>query len=182
MEVSPTHDCMKLRTEKLATPTEPFHFVDSGLSNVYLAGIRYFVCECGSVTAEIPAIKPLMRLLARDVVESPKPLSGEEVRFLRKRLGKKASDFARDLGLEPETLSRMENGKQAISEQSDKLIRFLYAISSDDQELLEQIRKLVKPLLTAWSERSAAGPSLAPMILKKIDSTGSAEWTDVAAA
>ena len=178
MEVSQTHDCIDRRTEKLATADRPFHFLDSGLSNVYLVGIRYFVCECGSIVAEVPAIKQLMRLLARDLIESPKPLSGEEVRFLRKRLGKKATDFAQNLGLEPETLSRMENGKQAISEQSDKLIRLLYAISCDDRELLERVSKLVRPLLAAWSERSGAGSNLAPRIVKKIDDQ---EWIDIAA-
>jgi len=63
--------------------------VDCGLSDVYLVGIRYFVCECGETVAEIPAIRQLLSLIARDLVEKPKALAPEEIRFLRKRLGKK---------------------------------------------------------------------------------------------
>src|SRR5579872_5437797 len=92
------------RKEYLATIKKPFHFVDSGLPNVYLVGIRYFVYEDGRTSAEIPAISQLMRLIARDLVEKPQALTGCEIRFLRKRLGKKQMDFAKELGLRPETL------------------------------------------------------------------------------
>ena len=39
MEMMRNHDCQDCRVEKLATVEEPFHFVDSGLPNVYLIGI-----------------------------------------------------------------------------------------------------------------------------------------------
>lgn len=89
MEKMTDHSCMARRVEKLATVEQPFHFADSGLPNVYLVGIKYFVCDCGSVVAEIPAVKQLMQLIARDIVESSSDLTGAEVRFLRKRLGKR---------------------------------------------------------------------------------------------
>jgi len=147
MEMTQIHDCRTVRIEKSATPEEPFHFVDSGLPNVYLVGIKYLVCECGSVVAEIPAIKELMRLIARDVVLSPLDLTGEEVRFLRKRLGKKASEYSSYLGFTPETLSRIENGKQAISIQSQKLARLAYCIFSEDPKLIECGRAILQPIL-----------------------------------
>src|ERR1035441_4255646 len=78
-------------TEHLATDQHPFHFTDSGLDNVYLVGIKYFTSPDGRVVAEIPALKQLMRLIARDLVLSKSDLTGPEVRFLRKRLGKKAT-------------------------------------------------------------------------------------------
>jgi len=174
MEMIQTHDCQNCRVEKLATGEEPFHFTDSGLPNVYLIGIKYFNCECGSVVAEIPAPKQLMRLIARDLVESPQALTGDEIRFLRKRLGKKASDFARDLGVEPETLSRMENGKQSSSEQLDKLIRLLYAMSANDPELLERVRMKFDSWIASWSKQHSDA-----RIVKRIDDN---EWTNALAA
>jgi len=174
METMNTHDCQTYRTEQFATAEEPFHFIDSGLPNVYLIGIKYFVCDCGSIVAEIPALKPLMRLIARDLVESHESLTGDEVRFLRKRLGKKASDFAKEVGIEPETLSRMENGKQGISEQLDKLIRLFYAVSANDSELLEQVKKMISSWLASWTARNVD-----TKIVKRIEDN---EWSNAIAA
>ena len=147
MEKMTDHNCMPHRVEKLATVEEPFHFVDSGLPNVYLVGIKYFVCDCGSVVAEIPAVKQLMQLIARDIVESPFDLTGAELRFLRKRLGMKASEYARLLGFEPETLSRLENGKQPVSIQVQKLAKLSYCVFSEDAHLAECAKSILQSIL-----------------------------------
>ncbi len=76
-----------------------------------------------------------MRVKARDLVVSKANLTGPEVRFLRKRLGKKATEYCKFLGLEPETLSRIENGKQAISSATEKLARLSYALLSEEPGL-----------------------------------------------
>ena len=144
------HECgPKTRKEFLATEKKPFHFTDSGLSNVYLVGVRYFVCECGKPVAEIPAIKQLLSLIARDLVEKPKALAPEEIRFLRKRLGKKQSDFAREIGVRVETLSRFENGQTRANERTDKLIRLYYLLMSVDLQLAE-IRSAIEDVLAGW--------------------------------
>jgi transcriptional regulator with XRE-family HTH domain len=134
-------------TEHIATEEHPFHFVDSGLDNVYLVGIRYFTSPDGRVTAEIPALKPLMRLIARDLVLAKSDLTGSEVRFLRKRLGKKATEYCKFLGLEPETLSRIENGKQPISSATEKLARLSYAILSEEPDLYDHARTILQSML-----------------------------------
>lgn len=148
------HDCgPKTRTEFRATAKRPFQFVDSGLSNVYLIGIRYFVCECGKTVAEIPAVKQLLSLIARDLVEKPKALAPEEIRFLRKRLGKKQSDFAREIGVRVETLSRFENGQTRANERTDKLIRLYYVLVSQDTQLA-QVRAAIEEVLAQWKHSS----------------------------
>jgi transcriptional regulator with XRE-family HTH domain len=129
--------------EHFATEETPFHFTDSGLDNVYLVGIKYFTREDGSVIAEIPAIKQLMRLIACDLLYSSAPLKGQEIRFLRKRLGKKAVDFSKLLRLEAETLSRIENEKQDASDQVDALVRVCYLLSCDDPELQQDANRLM---------------------------------------
>lgn len=148
------HECLAVRQEHLATAEQPFHFTDSGLSNVYLVGIKYFTCECGRVTTEIPAIKQLLQLIAKDLIEKPEALTGEEVRFLRKRLGKKAKDFAAEIGLQPETLSRIENGHVPVEQQTDKLIRADYILSTDSA-LVQEMRKALLEVLKSWKQSQA---------------------------
>jgi transcriptional regulator with XRE-family HTH domain len=139
------------RTECVATPENPFHFVDSGLSNVYLVGIRYFVHPDGKIVPEIPAVKQLMQLIARDLIEREYALTGHEIRFLRKRLGQKGVDFARAIGIEPETLSRAENDHQKLNESNDKLIRLYYVLASDDANLAELYKQL-RSMMEEWHQ------------------------------
>jgi transcriptional regulator with XRE-family HTH domain len=153
MERMTDHDCSECRVEKFATEAEPFHFVDSGLPNVYLVGIKYLVCDCGRVVAEIPAVKQLMRLIAHDLVTSPFDLMGTEVRFLRKRLGKKASEYCTYLGVEPETLSRIENEKQPLSVQAQKLARLSYCVFSEDPNLVECARSIFQSIVDEIATR-----------------------------
>jgi len=157
------------RLERLATSEQPFHFVDSGLSYVYLVGIKY-VYEDGRTLADIPAIKQLMQLIARDLLEKPTSLTGEEIRFLRKRLGKKQADFAQEIGIEPETLSRYENDRVAVSEISDKVIRLYYLVFSQDEHLFEEVRNAIKELLAQWHVSSQP-----KKIVKRVDNN---TWRD----
>lgn len=140
------------RTEKIATRDNPYHFQESGLSNIYLVGVRCFVYESGKVIPEIPAIKSLLQLIARDLIEKPTALTGEEIRFLRKRLGKKQIDVAHDMGVEPETLSRCENGKQKLGESNDKFMRLYYAFSATDDIHLNELRTEIRKMLSEWHE------------------------------
>ena len=140
------------RTETVATKERPYHFVESGVSNIYLIGIRVFTYEDGKVIPEIPALKRLLQLIARDLIWKPTALTGEEIKFLRKRLGKKQFEFAHEIGIEPETLSRCENGHQRLSESNDKFIRLYYAFSALDDIQLNELRKELSTLLSQWRE------------------------------
>lgn len=141
--------------EHLATEEDPFHFVDSGLDNVYLVGIKYFTSPDGRVVAEIPALKQLMKLIAHDLVKSPLDLTGPEIKFLRKRLGQKATEYCKYLGVEPETLSRIENGKQAISTTAEKLARLSYTVLSNDLNLKEVAIKIVQSMVDDMKDKKS---------------------------
>jgi transcriptional regulator with XRE-family HTH domain len=160
--------------EHFATEEAPFHFTDSGLDNVYLVGIKYFTDEQGKIVAEIPAVKQLMRFIARDLLYSRNPLNGQEVRFLRKRLGQKAVDFAALLRLDASTLSRIENDKQEASDQVDALVRACYLIGCDDPMLKEHADRLMALLREAMDRHQHK------RIVMRIDENQ--EWTDVPAA
>ena len=133
------HDCRNVARAVRATRSNPYRFTESGLENVFLSGIRYFVCaECGAESAEIPAVTTLMRVTARALVEKDSLLSGPGIRFLRKRLGKKAADFAAMLSVTPETYSKWETGDLAPSGMADSLIRTCYALESGGRVLLNR--------------------------------------------
>jgi transcriptional regulator with XRE-family HTH domain len=110
-----------------------------------------------------------MQLIARDLLIKEGSLAGEEIRFLRKRLGKKQSDFASDIGVEPETFNRYENDKLAVSEPSDKLIRLIYLLLSKDDHLSEA-KSALEELLRAWHVSSQPRK-----IIKRVDNN---TWRD----
>lgn len=147
----------KSRIQKEATIKSPYHFVDSGLPNVYLVGITYWVCkECGKQAAEIPALNDLMVKIARLVVEQEAPLSGKEIRFLRKRLAKRSTEFAKIIGVTPEQISRWENDNNPPSESADKLIRVFYCLLSGDPALRDKVMTHVDAWLTTLPGSEAA--------------------------
>jgi DNA-binding transcriptional regulator YiaG len=129
------HVCDETAEKRLATHDVPYRYVGSGLQNVYLVGVTYYVCECGKQAAEIPAMRNLFDALGRTIVSKTSPLTGPELRFLRKRLGKKAVEFAPMVSLTPEHLSTLENSPDPVDEGRDKLVRLIYREMSDDKKL-----------------------------------------------
>jgi putative zinc finger/helix-turn-helix YgiT family protein len=153
--------------ERRATVAAPYRFVGSGLSNVYLIGVKFRVCRsCNAKIAEIPAVKQLMISIARAVVEGDSPLSGEEIRFLRKRLGKRSSDFARLVGVSLEEVSRWENDHNAPGRSADKLIRILYSVLSGDSHLRERVNKDIEELVTVMAGESREAPRIRLRLLR----------------
>ena len=148
------HNCKAHAEERRATAEEPYRFLDSGLSNVYLVGVRYWICKhCQRQAAEIPALEQLMSVIAKSVVMKPALLNGEEIRFLRKRAGKKAVDFAELINKTPEHLSKLENDQVPLPEETDKLIRLTYGMLSGDQQLLAAIAAKAEQWLRSISNR-----------------------------
>jgi DNA-binding transcriptional regulator YiaG len=151
------HECSRdTRRALLATRNRPYHFTDSGLKNVFLVGIRYFVCDCGRTLVEIPAVRQLLTLIARDLARKPLALAPEEIRFLRKRLGEKQVHFAAHIGVRPETLSRFETGETCANERTDKLIRAYYAIASEDRILIEEMKEVFQGSLSPWQRSKSS--------------------------
>lgn len=160
-------------TEHTATEENPFRFTDSGLDNVFLVGIKYFVYSDGRTVAEIPALKQLLKLVAKGLIFSSSGLNGSEIRFLRKRLGTKSVDMAARLRIEQETLSRIENGKQPVSPQIDLLTRMVYCILSEDSELLDHCKAVIEII-----KQQIESHKNSKVITMKI-SENKQEWSDL---
>jgi len=103
-----------------------YRFRESGLPNVILQGIELIRCPaCGNEDPILPRLNRLMRVLALSLVNKPYRLRGEEIRFLRKYLGKTGADFARLIHVDKTTLSKWENNEDRVGDQSERLIRLL---------------------------------------------------------
>lgn len=108
---------------------QEYPYRESGLERVVLTGIRVFVCSgCQTRFPQIPNIVGLHRAIASQFTRKPAPLTGAEFRFLRKELGLKAKELARQLGTTDVNLSRWETGDTPINPAADRLLRLLYTL------------------------------------------------------
>lgn len=114
---------------------QSYHYTECGLDNVYLENIEVVVCEnCEAITPILPRITLLHATIARAIALQPYPLSGFDIRFLRKQLGLSAKQWAVLLRIDNTTLSQWENGGELIGSQSDALIRLLYFRVLEEKE------------------------------------------------
>ena len=119
--------CEMCNSETEIVTNQMHHYVESGLENIYLEGIEMRVCNsCGGKTARIPRIIELHNTIGQAIALKDSPLTGKEVKFLRKRLGYNLREWAIMLRVVETTLSKWENGEREIGTQSDLLIRLLY--------------------------------------------------------
>jgi putative transcriptional regulator len=121
--------CPSCRDGRMTPRRGHHHFLESGLDNVHLLNVPILTClECGEEIISIPDPTQLMKCIAEEgILLKPAPLSGSEIRFLRKNLMLKIGEFAQLLAVDRVTVSRWENGHDTPSKSSDRLIRLVYA-------------------------------------------------------
>lgn len=128
----------------MSRPTEPYRcgecglamhrvlrtvdYPECGLSNVVLHNVPVWECANGHQDVQIPAADELHRLLAEMVVGQPSPLTGEDIRFLRKQFGYSARALSDRVGLHHVTLSRVENDRRPIPRKLDALVRLFFGM------------------------------------------------------
>jgi putative zinc finger/helix-turn-helix YgiT family protein len=135
METSMIIKCSVCGSATKVLRGQRYHYKECGLDNVYLDNIEVRVCEkCKTVTPRIPRILEMHSTIARAIALQPYPLSGADIRFLRKHLGLKAKEWAALLRTNHTTLSRWENDDQKLGPQSDSLVRLLYFRMLEEKE------------------------------------------------
>ena len=119
--------CQTKCLARKATAAQPYRFVESGLTNVFLIGVKVWTCTyCREESAIIPNIGQLSDAVAHDLLKKAAPLDGRELRYLRKHAGFAAQDFAGLMRIDPAHLSRVECGKtRHLSKVGDTLARLL---------------------------------------------------------
>jgi putative zinc finger/helix-turn-helix YgiT family protein len=107
---------------------EAYHYIACGLSKTYLKGVEILVCtnpKCGEEELIIPNIEKLHDLLAHEIASQRQKLLPEEIKFLRTHLGFSGVDFAKKMGVSPESVTRWEKGQVNMKESVEKLLRVL---------------------------------------------------------
>ena len=134
-----------------STIEKPYRFVESGLSNIYLAGVTVHHCtSCREYDVEIPKLGPLMDVIAGNLLRKPGLLTGQELRYLRKHTGFQAQELAALLRINPAHLSRVENGKyKNLGETGDTLARVLIREASAGEPGKEALLDFAKRLMMA---------------------------------
>jgi len=116
---------------EMTTGTENYRYDQCGLPYVVLENVQVSRCQkCGAHEVSIVGLEALHHFIAYAVAQKGTRLTQEELRFLRKYLGFSGSDFAKIVGVKPETVSRWENGAKPPSPVADRLVRML-AISTE---------------------------------------------------
>jgi len=113
-----------------------YKYSECGLNSVNLVGIVVYHCSCGAIVPELPALSELHRLIAFKLIQKDTLLSGEEIRFLRKRAGLNGIEFAQLLGVHKTSLSKWENGTRTITKKTDATLRLL-SFAAILQELMK---------------------------------------------
>jgi len=157
--------CGSTMVERKATMDHPYRYAMSGLDNVFLAGIEVRGCpKCRIEVPAIPAIAELNRAIAKDLVFKKAPLTGKELRFLRKAAGISANRFAALIEVDPAYLSRVENGKvESLGAATEKLARAISVAANGK----EDVRKVLMDIADEKLEAKTQNGQLLLFSLKK---------------
>jgi transcriptional regulator with XRE-family HTH domain len=130
-----------------------YRFDEMGLP-LELLRIEVIECShCGNTDPIIPNMDGLIHAVALAVVFRPCKLDGEEVRFLRKYVGKSAHDFARFLHVDNTHLSKVENNRVEIGIRLDKLVRLLVInLSPELEDTMKRFLELLPDLQDSCPE------------------------------
>lgn len=104
---------------------DAYHYTECGLKNVHIVGLQPFIDEDGDEVIEIPAVNQLHHLLAKLIVLDEKGMRGDELRFLRTKLGQTQEDLASLLHVDRQTIGRWERGEFPIDGCAETVIRRL---------------------------------------------------------
>jgi DNA-binding transcriptional regulator YiaG len=121
-------NCLKCGGRLHSSVIGLYHFRESGLPNVYLKdSVTVWKCgSCGEKLIQISGLERLHDAIAYDLLKKKALLSGAEFRFLRKWVGFTADKLAATLGYKTRiTVSRWENGREAITAATDHAMRLL---------------------------------------------------------
>ena len=109
---------------------ENYIYNECGLDNVVLKDLERTEClECGDRQVLLPNCEGLHTLIARHLALKPVLLTGREIRFLRTYLRYSGADYARKVGVSPETVSRWENEKLEMGWANELVLRMSVLLS-----------------------------------------------------
>ncbi|WP_102796466.1 helix-turn-helix domain-containing protein [Bowmanella denitrificans] len=103
-----------------------YHYTESGLSNVYLKNGFTVEQIDGEEYTSIDDMNGLHKAIAQVIVDSNRPLSNEEFKFLRIELNLSQKMLGMRFGVDEQTIARYEKGQTKIPRTTDVALRTLY--------------------------------------------------------
>ncbi|MBB2842654.1 UNVERIFIED_ORG: DNA-binding transcriptional regulator YiaG [Rhizobium etli] len=99
------------------------HYTESGLKNVVISGIPVEVDDDGDEVITIPAVNELHHMIALGIINHPKGISGDELRFLRTEMGLTQAELSALVHRDKQSIGRWERGEVEIDSSAEALIR-----------------------------------------------------------
>lgn len=129
-------ECPSCSSKKAMRPEVVTHkFKESGLDNVTLSGVKSYRCnDCGEVVYDFGNINQLNQLIAEALLRKKGHLTGKEIRYLRSYVGYSSEMFAKMLGYDKTSWSRIENERSNISNQVNMAVRWAVAGKLADRD------------------------------------------------
>ena len=126
--------CTNCKTGRPKLQRQLYRYQESGLPNVFLRNVKWWKCpHCEATQVDIPKVGQLHRSLSWLIVAKPSLLTGPEIVFLRRVLGKNQKDMAEYLGIQQVVLSRWETEARSHGKANDSLIRLSYLLLQNDE-------------------------------------------------
>ena len=166
-------------TIKIERP-ETYVIDDTGLP--YPVTIKHGVeleidVESGEPLSEtILNYESFIRTLALVRCSIPNRLNGAEVRFLRTVRDITARDFAREIGVSHEHISRIENRKLNMSETVDRFIRILSCLALEEEGQTPSIRYDVLRTMGSRAQFADGENPGITLCFKELDAEGEDGW------
>jgi putative zinc finger/helix-turn-helix YgiT family protein len=131
-----------------------YHYTECGLQHVVLKKTKVFVCDnCGAEMPEIPQVGSLHYAIAADLLRKKGPLCGEEIRFLRKVSGLKATELATFMEVDSTTISKWETNVRGIGRRSDRVLRLIIYTGILQRLFIDTEENLVETVATVAKAR-----------------------------
>ncbi len=140
-----------------------YHYTESGLPNVYL--VNGFTVETldGEEYTSIDDMNGLHKTIANAIIDSPKPLTHQEFRFLRIEMNISQKTLGTRFGVAEQTIARYEKGESSIPRTTDAALRSLYMESQQKNNPVSYFLDLL-----ADTEAKAAAQSI-QLKLEEVD-------------
>jgi transcriptional regulator with XRE-family HTH domain len=126
---------------------KPYHFVGSGLPNVYLfSGVTIEQNPDHGRLVTIANLANLLDAIAEKLVLKEGELTGEEIRYLRKQMKLSQAALGKRLRVGEQTIANYEKGKTSAGA-ADLSIRILYLLRRTPSKMLPEILEMVAAMV-----------------------------------
>ena len=127
--------------ERCITEDGLFHYVLSGLNNVFLKG--GFTISNDGMSFSIDNVMELHDCIAMALINGTHDLSGKELKFLRKELSLTQSQVAKLIGADVQAIARWEKGKNR-NPIAGRLVKVLYMSIKHPEDRVGDIDDFLK--------------------------------------